>query len=81
MPQLVLDKSMEQQARKALDQSPIHAHRRLDVSQDGDILILQGRVESYYHKQMAQEVVRNICRGVQLVNEIAVEHESPVYRF
>ena len=37
------------------------------------ILFLHGSVESYYYKQLAQEVVRNICRSLQVVNEIDVD--------
>ena len=66
-------RTTEQQAREALAHSPIYSHHKLNVELAGDALILQGRVESFYYKQMAQEVVRNICRGMQLINEIAVD--------
>jgi osmotically-inducible protein OsmY len=72
MIQAVIDHELELQAREALSHSPIHDHRLIDVEQVGEMLYLQGRVHSFYHKQMAQEVVRSICQGVQVVNEIDV---------
>ena len=67
---------VHEQVREALAASPIQSHRRIRVEQSGDKLYLHGRVESFYYKQLAQEVVRNICRGMQLSNELDVE-ESP----
>ena len=73
MSQAILGMNVEQQAREALALSPIHAHRQLHVEHSGGVLFLHGRVESFYYKQMAQEVIRSICRGVQLENNIAVD--------
>jgi osmotically-inducible protein OsmY len=72
MIQAVIDHELELQAREALAHSHIHDHRLVEVEQVGDTLYLQGRVHSFYHKQLAQEVVRTICQGAQLVNEIDV---------
>jgi hypothetical protein len=44
------------------------------VEQAGNTLYLHGRVESFYYKQLAQEVVRSVCRGVQVSNELDVEY-------
>ncbi len=66
----------EQLVLDALAQSPIQSHRKIRVEQAGDTLYLHGSVESFYYKQLAQEVVRNICRGVQLENELAVEYAA-----
>ena len=59
-------------AQSALADSPIHALRELRVEQDGPVLKLQGCVTSFYHKQLAQEAVRSVARGVELVNAICV---------
>jgi hypothetical protein len=62
-----------QRAQKALTSSPIHALRDLHVEQAGDSLVLSGRVGSFYHKQLAQEVVRSACHEVELMNFIDVD--------
>lgn len=67
---------VEQLVREALAHSPIQSHRKIRVEQAGDILFLHGCVESFYYKQLAQEVVRNICRGVRLANELDVDYAS-----
>jgi hypothetical protein len=37
------------------------------------VLRLQGRLASYYHKQLAQEVVKQLDGVVVVLNEIEVE--------
>jgi hypothetical protein len=64
---------VENRVREALANSPIQAHRQLRVEQTGETLFLHGRLESFYYKQLAQEIVRSICRNVQVVNEISVD--------
>jgi hypothetical protein len=66
--------ALEQVVRDALAQSPIQSHRKIRVEQAGDTLYLHGCVESFYYKQLAQEVVRSVCRGAQVSNELDVEY-------
>lgn len=66
--------ALEQVVREALAQSPIQSHRKIRVEQAGNTLYLHGCVESFYYKQLAQEVVRSVCRGVQVSNELDVEY-------
>jgi osmotically-inducible protein OsmY len=48
--------------------------RQIDVCADQGVVVLQGEVQSFYEKQLAQEVVRRID-GVQRVeNEIEVAY-------
>lgn len=63
----------EGRARSALATSPIYLLRFLDVEQAGDALLISGRVDSFYHKQLAQEVVGAVCNKLQIVNEIEVD--------
>ncbi|MCP4194916.1 MAG: BON domain-containing protein [Planctomycetaceae bacterium] len=65
-----------EQVQTALNSSPIHALRELQVEQDAETIILSGRVETYYHKQLAQEIVRTVLDGRQLVNSIHVDYIS-----
>jgi hypothetical protein len=47
--------------------------RMLAVEATEDALVLVGSVSSFYHKQMAQELVRTIVgRDVEVINSIAV---------
>ena len=65
-------KDLEARAKKALAASPVFALRDLQVEQDGDTLLIRGMVSSFYHKQLAQEVVRHAAEGVEVVNSIHV---------
>jgi hypothetical protein len=62
-------------ARAALARSRIYDLRRLVVVQDGDAVVLRGRVSSFYHKQLAQEVVRNATDGAPVINAIRVVYQ------
>lgn len=62
------------QAQLALATSPIFDLRELQVDYIDGSLLLSGRVETFYHKQLAQEVVRNVADGVRLVNDVAVDY-------
>jgi osmotically-inducible protein OsmY len=59
--------------RHLLASSPIADLRRLKVVQQGDQVLLQGRVKSFYAKQMAQETVRRAIHGMHLVNAVCVD--------
>ncbi len=65
---------LEPRARCALRSSPVSELRDLLVEQRGDALTLSGTVSSFYHKQLAQEVVWAVCRDseVELVNVVQV---------
>lgn len=59
-------------AQAALGRSTIFDLRRLRVQQDGEAVVLRGRVSSFYHKQLAQELVRTALDGAEVVNAISV---------
>ena len=60
-------------AQGALASSPIFALRELQVEREEDSLLISGQVDSFYHKQLAQEVVRAVAEGCRVVNSIDVE--------
>jgi hypothetical protein len=66
-------KHVQPQAQTALANSPIQELRNLDVRQQNGTLVICGVVSSFYHKQLAQEVVRAVCREVQLRNSVEVQ--------
>jgi hypothetical protein len=70
----LLSAEVKAQAQRALSSSPVFDLRMLQVEVVDDSLLLSGRVETFYHKQLAQEVVRHVADGVRLVNDVAVEY-------
>ncbi len=65
--------NVQPRAQTALANSPIYDLRSLQVDHRGDTLLISGSVSSFYHKQLAQEVVRSVCKGIEVVNSIRVE--------
>jgi hypothetical protein len=61
-----------EEARCALSRSNIYDLRMLHVDGDGDSVVLTGLVSSFYHKQLAQEIVRTAVEGFEVVNTIRV---------
>lgn len=59
-------------ASAVLAQSSISELRRLRVDERENQLQLSGRVRSFYHKQLAQESVRSVAAGMQVVNRVDV---------
>ncbi len=64
---------VQERAQSALSASPIYLLRHVQVERIGDSLFLSGRVDSFYYKQLAQEVVRSVSEGVQVINTIDVQ--------
>lgn len=63
------------EAQAALHSSPFFDLRELTVEEvDGQRLVLRGMVSSFYHKQLAQEVVLALAkaRSYRVVNSIEV---------
>lgn len=67
-----------EQARARLSSSRIYVLRQLEVLSDGDAIVLRGNVDSYYHKQLAQELVRMAVDGTEVVNAISVVYRHDV---
>jgi hypothetical protein len=61
-------------ARVVLGRSKIFDIRALDVDQEADCLVLRGSVDSFYHKQLAQEMLKTSLEGVEVINEIRVAY-------
>ncbi len=73
MSRLTLLSDVEIRIRSALQRSPIHRLRMLTVFHDGDSVRLVGAVESFYQKQLAQELVRPLAHGLEICNEVDVD--------
>jgi osmotically-inducible protein OsmY len=59
-------------ASEVLANSAIRELRQLRVDGNETELKLSGQVRSFYHKQLAQETVRRVAGGMQLVNRVHV---------
>ena len=63
---------LAQQIKHTVIQSPHLNHRKMHIKTKQGQVVIQGTVNSYFEKQMAQEVLRNI-EGVHSVqNELQV---------
>jgi hypothetical protein len=68
---IVVD-DLQSRAKTALTNSPFFELHELHVEQREGTLYISGNVSSFYHKQLAQEVVRTVCRGIEVTNSIQV---------
>ena len=59
--------------KRLLSESPMAEVRHIRVEQEGDRVLLHGRVHSFYAKQMAQETIRSAARGMHIVNAVSVD--------
>jgi osmotically-inducible protein OsmY len=72
-PALATAPSSFSQAAHALKRSLHPALRGLRVEETDDCLIISGRVNSYYLKQLAQETIMAVRGDRQLVNRVSVD--------
>jgi osmotically-inducible protein OsmY len=61
-----------ERARRCLQKSPYTAIRTVSCVYDQGVLFLRGRLDSYHHKQAAQEAIRGLEGVVQVINQIEV---------
>lgn len=70
-PELALETAIS-----VLAQSSVAELRFLRVDENEDTIHLSGSVRSYYHKQLAQETIRPIAAGRQVVNRVNVREHA-----
>jgi hypothetical protein len=69
-------RDVQPRAQAALANSPFYELHDLRVDEREGILTISGTVTSFYHKQLAQEVVRSVCNEIAVINTIdVVSHE------
>jgi hypothetical protein len=69
--------AVQERAQAALAASPIYVLRELLVERVGSALVLTGTVDTFYHKQLAQELVRAVASSVDVINVVEVCERSP----
>lgn len=67
-----IDDNVLEAAVTALARSSVGELRQVRVDRSENQIELSGHVRSYYHKQLAQEAVRPVTVGMQLINRVAV---------
>lgn len=65
-----------QRAKRCFATSAYFALRRVACAYHEGVLILRGRVPSFYLKQVAQTIVKNAVEGIQIDNRIEVKPMS-----
>jgi hypothetical protein len=60
----------------ALRRSPIPALRKLSLQESDKTVTIQGKVSSYYLKQLAQETLLPLLDGRQLLNRVQVVDDA-----
>lgn len=66
----------QSQLTLALRGSPIPALRKLSLEERETTVTIQGKVSSYYLKQLAQEAILPLLDGRQLLNRVLVVAEA-----
>jgi osmotically-inducible protein OsmY len=69
---------VQSRAQAALANSPFYELRELQAEHRDGALLISGCVSSFYHKQLAQEVVRSVCSGIEVINSIRVELDEKI---
>jgi osmotically-inducible protein OsmY len=64
---------LERQAQSALASSSVYPLRELTVESQNDAILITGSVNSFYHKQLAQEAVRAVVGAIEVVNSVQVQ--------
>ena len=72
-PPTVEDHRVRTEVAHALQATGRFAVRRVDIHASNGVVRLQGRVPSYYHKQVAQAAASTVLGECSLVNEIMVD--------
>ena len=60
----------------ALRCSPLPALRKLSLEESETMVTIQGKVSSYYLKQLAQETILPLLDGRKLLNRVLVVNEG-----
>jgi hypothetical protein len=67
-----LSMAVQSRAAQALRQSSHPALRTLSVQENGETIVIFGKVTSYYLKQLAQETIMPVRGGLELINRVTV---------
>ena len=66
--------SLDRRIEQVIDTNPYLVGRRVHIDLRGSHVTLRGVVSSFYHKQMAQEIVRRVEGVERIENELEVDY-------
>lgn len=66
--------TIEQRVLQTLRTSPYRELQSVHCELDGRVLTLRGQVSSYYMKQLAQAILRNVQSIERIHNALVVDH-------
>ena len=69
---ILAEQDVATRATAELAKSSVSELRSIRVDKSAGKLQLSGKVRSFYHKQLAQETVRTVAGGMQVVNHVHV---------
>ncbi len=67
-----------QRVDSAIKDSPHLSGNHVFCQEESGIVVLHGRVDSFYQKQMAQEALRNLAGVEKVINELEVDWMASV---
>jgi osmotically-inducible protein OsmY len=67
---------MLEKLNEAIQKSFCIKHAKIKLDYKDGVVILSGKVDSYYQKQMAQEVVRSVNKKFSIKNDIFVQKRN-----
>jgi osmotically-inducible protein OsmY len=67
--------ALMRRAQSALMSSSVYPLRELIVESQNDAILITGSVNSFYHKQLAQEAVRAVVGAIDVVNSVQVQEQ------
>jgi hypothetical protein len=70
-----------ERVKDALLRSKLGELHHVVVESAGDSIALLGQASTFYHKQLAQELVRCELGGQEIVNHIQVSHPLPMQKY
>jgi osmotically-inducible protein OsmY len=68
-------RDLERRAQSALTSSSVYPLRELTAESQNDAILITGSVNSFYHKQLAQEAVRAVVGAIEVVNSVQVQQQ------
>lgn len=72
------DGSLEWEVQLELQLAPYRGVRNVSCLQRGGVLILEGRVPTFYQKQLAQQIaLRLVAEGMHVDNQVRVVEQRP----
>ena len=74
----MVDRQLFDRAQSALDRAPYVLRRAIRLEAQQGRVVLSGTVRSFFHKQLAQEALRDVDGLNAIDNRLQVDWQAPV---